>query len=121
MSILNNSNSNIDKILKNDEKRGSYKKSNRQTGKGKSPTTSEKSMNINYNPGKSHQIFDMTESEDGGPSPTGNKKKYIVKNVRKMEKDDINNIVGLRKSTKLGNLSKSRTNQSCRGKSSMGA
>ena len=78
-------------------------------------------MNINYNPEKAHGIFDMTESEDG-PSPSRNQKKYIVKNVRKMEKDDINNIIGLRKSTKLGNLSKSRTNQyTGKGKSSVGA
>ena len=63
----------------------------------------------------------MTDSDDGH-SPTANQKKYIVKNVKKMEKDDINNIIGLRKSTKFGNLSKSRTNQySGKGKSSMGA
>jgi hypothetical protein len=73
MSILNNSNSNIDKILKNDEKRGSCKKNNHQKGKGsKSPSGSEKSMNINYNPGKSHQIFDMTESEDADIYPSPN-------------------------------------------------
>lgn len=68
MNILNNSNSNIDKILKNDEKRSAqkYKKA-----KGKSPTTSEKSMNINYNP-KAHQIFDMTDSEDKPNSPIAN-------------------------------------------------
>lgn len=73
MSILNNSNSNIDKILKNDEKRGSCKKNNHQKGKGsKSPSASEKSMNINYNPGKSHQIFDMTESEDADIYPSPN-------------------------------------------------
>jgi hypothetical protein len=52
----------------------------------------------------------MTESDDGHSPSTalGNQKKYIVKNVKKMEKDDINNIIGLRKSTKFGNLSKSR-------------
>ena len=84
---------------------------------------SEKSMNIHYNPEHAHQIFDMTESDDNGHSPAtamGNQKKYIQKNVKKMEKDDINNIIGLRKSTKFGNLSKSRQNTG-KGKSSMGA
>ena len=39
-----------------------------------------------------------------------------------MEKDDINNIIGLRKSTKFGNLAKSRTNQyTGKDKSTMGA
>lgn len=39
-----------------------------------------------------------------------------------MEKDDINNIIGLRKSTKWNNTNKSRTNQnSMKNKSSMGA
>jgi hypothetical protein len=66
MSILNNSN--IDKILKNDEMR-SNRKSAKQFGgkikKEKSPATSDKSMSVNYNPDKAHQIFDMTESDDG--------------------------------------------------------
>jgi hypothetical protein len=47
----------------------------------------------------------MSESE----ADNDNAGKQLIKNVRKMEKDDINNIVGLRKSTKLSNMRKSRT------------
>ena len=56
MSILNQSNSNIDQILKNDEKRGYTKsKTHQAKDKGKSPMhESEKSMNIHYNPEKAH-------------------------------------------------------------------
>ena len=83
-------------------------------------------MSISYNPEHAHQIFNMTESDNEGQSilkkSGGNSSKYQIKNVRKMEKDDINNIVGLRKSTRLGNIQKSRTNQnSMKAKSSMGA
>lgn len=49
MSILKNTENNGDKIM-NDDKKTIRKPKNR----GKSPTTSEKSMNINYNPDKAH-------------------------------------------------------------------